>query len=74
MHEGKQYNITLRWDEQEHIYIASADDIPGVTGKGNTREHALAAMQDALRWWVESASEGTRPPETPAEPDNQQHR
>lgn len=71
MHEGTQYNITMRWDEQEHMYIASADDIPGVNGKGNTREHALTALQDALRWWMESGSEGTRPPETHPEPENQ---
>ena len=71
MHEGQQYNISLRWDEKEHTYIASADDLPGVIGKGNTRENALAAVQDALRWRMESASEGTRPPETP---ENQSQR
>ncbi|HLW03421.1 MAG TPA: type II toxin-antitoxin system HicB family antitoxin [Ktedonobacterales bacterium] len=71
MQEGKQYNISLRWDEKEHTYIASADDLPGVTGKGNTREHALAAVQDAIRWWLESGSEGTRRTESPAEPENQ---
>ena len=60
MAEGKQYAISLWWSEEEHTYIAQADDLPGVTGKGDTKEHALAAVQDAIRWRLEAPTEGTR--------------
>jgi predicted RNase H-like HicB family nuclease len=60
MAKGKEYQITLRWSEEEHAYIAQADDLPGVTGKGDTKEHALAAVQDAIRWWLDAPTEGTR--------------
>ncbi len=72
MNEGKQYHLTLRWSEDQHSYIATVDELPGVAGKGTTRELAIAAAQDAIRWRLESATEGTRPP--PAENEqNPQH-
>ena len=71
MHESQQYNITLHWDEQQHTYIAEADDLPGVTGKGNTRENAIAAVEDAIRWWLESATEGTQPSQAQEGPKDQ---
>jgi predicted RNase H-like HicB family nuclease len=71
MSKSKKYNITLGWNEEQHIYIAQADDIPGVIGKGKTREDALVALQDAIRWWLETATEGTVPPSSPDAPDPQ---
>jgi predicted RNase H-like HicB family nuclease len=62
MAEGKQYRISLWWSEEQHAYIAQADDLPGVTGKGDTKEHAVAAVEDAIRWRLEASTEGTHPP------------
>ena len=64
---GNEYPITLRWSEEQHTYIATVDDLPGVEGKGHTRETALGAVQDAIRWWLEAATEGTRPSPTQTE-------
>ncbi len=71
MSEGKQYTITLRWNEEQHSYTAQADDIPGVIGKGKTREDALVALQDAIRWWLEAATEGTAPASSSDAPEFQ---
>ena len=71
MSKGKKYNITLGWNEEQQTYIAQADDIPGVSGKGKTREDALVALQDAIRWWLEAATEGTVPPSQPDKPEPQ---
>ncbi len=62
MAEGKQYRVTLWWSDEEQTYIAQADDLPGVIGKGNTKENALAAVEDAIRWRLEAPTEGTYPP------------
>jgi predicted RNase H-like HicB family nuclease len=62
MSEGKAYDITLRWNAEQWAYLATVDELPGVEGTGRTREEALAAVQDAIRWRLESATEGTRPP------------
>ena len=70
MHQGKQYNITLRWNEEQRTYRATVDDLPGVEGIGGTREEALAAVQNAIRWRLEAATEGTRPPATQQEPES----
>lgn len=71
MSESKKYTITLGWNEEEQTYIAQADDIPGVIGKGKTRDDALVALQDAIRWWLEAATEGTAPPSSPDAPEPQ---
>ena len=61
MHGDKQCAITLRWDQHQRTYVAEATDFPGVAGKGRTREEALAAVQDAIRWQAEAATEGSPP-------------
>lgn len=71
MSEGKKYSITLGWNEEQQSYIAQADDIPGVIGKGKTREAALVALQDAIRWWLEAATEGTVPASSQDAPESQ---
>ncbi len=71
MSEGQPFTITLRWDAELHASIAEATDLPGVTGKGRTRAEALAAVQEAIRWQAEAATEGIPPapgqPETDAQ-------
>ena len=71
MADGKQFAISIWWSEEQHVYIAQADDLPGVMGKGDTKEDALAAVQDAIRWRLEAQTEGTRP-DTPSEGQPQQ--
>ena len=68
MSESKQFDITLRWDKQQHTYIAEATDFPGVVGKGATHEEALAAVKDAIRWHAEAATEGIPPSPPKSEP------
>ncbi len=71
MSEGQPFNITLRWDAELHAYIAEATDLPGVTGKGSTRAEALAAVQEAIRWQAEAATEGIPPTPPQSEGETQ---
>lgn len=64
MSGGKPFNITLRWDKEQQVYLAEVTDCSGVVGKGTTREEALVAVKDAPRWHAEAATEG-RPPCSP---------
>lgn len=72
MSGDKQFDITLRWDQHQHTYVAEATDFPGVVGKGSTHEEALAAVKDAIRWHAEAATEGR--PSTPSQSEREAHR
>lgn len=67
MSEDNTYDITLRSDEQQHLTIAKVTGLPGVVGKGHTREEAIAAVKEAIRWQAEAATEGHHPTVSPGE-------
>jgi predicted RNase H-like HicB family nuclease len=60
--EQDTYTILLRWSEDQHIYLGQVPDLIGVEGTGSTYEEALAAVQEAIRWWRKMSGEGSSSP------------
>ncbi len=42
-------------------YLASVPELPGCMSDGETREEAVAAIQDAIEAWIEEAERLGRP-------------
>jgi predicted RNase H-like HicB family nuclease len=62
MSENDHFSIILRWSEAQHVYLGQVQDLIGVEGTGTTYEEALAAVQEAMRWWHERSGEGSSSP------------
>ncbi|MGE5573653.1 MAG: toxin-antitoxin system HicB family antitoxin [Bacteroidota bacterium] len=50
------YRMSVVKDESG-TYLASAEELPGCMTEGDTREEALANLEDAMRGWIELALE-----------------
>ncbi|MDI7247559.1 MAG: toxin-antitoxin system HicB family antitoxin [Bacillota bacterium] len=49
--------------EESGAYLASVEELPGCMTEGDSREEALAKLQDAMRGWIELAlQDGDRVP------------
>jgi predicted RNase H-like HicB family nuclease len=44
-----RYEIDIFWSEEDEAYIAVVPDLPYCSAWGETREEALAQVQDAIR-------------------------
>lgn len=53
--------------EESGAYLASVDELPGCMTEGDTREKALANLDDAMRGWIELALEDGDPIPEPKE-------
>ena len=49
---GKQYLVTVEWDDEASVYVATSDDVPGLVAEAPTldeiREKVLALVPDLL--------------------------
>jgi len=52
-----KYQLSIAWSERDAAYVASVPNLPGCMAHGRTYEGALANIQDAMRLWVDTASE-----------------
>lgn len=55
MESEQTYQILLTWSERQQAIVAEAPEIPGCAAIGATYEAALAAIQEALHRWIETA-------------------
>lgn len=51
------YEIILYWSEEDGVFVAEVPELPGCMAHGKTQEVALANAKDAMRLWIETASE-----------------
>jgi predicted RNase H-like HicB family nuclease len=55
------YEIDIFWSDEDEAYIAVVPDLPYCSAWGETREEALAQVQDAIRGHVEVRRDTGRP-------------
>ena len=60
-----RYEVVLYWSESDEAFIAEVPELPGCAADGATYAEALAAVEVAIREWIEAATELGRPIPTP---------
>jgi predicted RNase H-like HicB family nuclease len=50
----QSYPTLVFWNPEDGGYIAKAPDLPGCSAFGETREEAIAALDDAIDAWIEA--------------------
>ena len=52
-----RYSVTIQYDANDRIYIASIPELKGCKAHGDTKEQALEEIKVALELWLEVAEE-----------------
>ena len=52
-----QYEVIIYWSEPDQAFVAEVPELNGCFSHGATHEAALAAAQDAVALWVDTAKE-----------------
>ena len=52
-----KYEVIIYWSDEDQAFIAEVPELPGCSAHGSTQEGALASAQDAIRLWIDTASE-----------------
>ena len=59
---AKQYVVTVEWDDEARVYVATSDDVPGLVAEAPTldqiREKVLALVPDLLESNAHLMSDG----------------
>lgn len=55
-----KYDILLRWEKRDRVFVAEVPELPGCLAHGQTRQMALQAAEKAIVLWVQSAKEEGR--------------
>ena len=61
-----KYPITIRWSDEDSVFIARAPDLPGCMAHGDTQADAAAEIQTAIALWVDTAAEFGDPIPSPS--------
>ncbi len=51
------YTVTIFWSDEDQAFIAVANELPGCSAFGDTREEALREIKTAIRLWLDVAHE-----------------
>jgi len=52
-----KYEVIIYWSEEDGAFVAEVPELPGCAAHGPTQESALAATQEAIQLWLETAKE-----------------
>jgi len=52
-----KYEVIIYWSEEDQVFVAEVPELPGCSAHGTTHEAALANAQDAIRPWIDTATE-----------------
>ena len=52
-----RYPINLYWSQEDRCWLAEVPDLYPCMSHGDTREQALANIEDAIEGWLETAQE-----------------
>ncbi len=53
----RKYGIWIYWSADDNAYIAEVADLPGCMAEGSTQQAALAAAEEAIESWIDTARE-----------------
>ena len=56
-----KYRKIIYWSEEDQAYIVKVPELPGCFADGPTQEAALAAAEEVIGGWIETARELGRP-------------
>jgi predicted RNase H-like HicB family nuclease len=57
----KHYHINLFWSVADDCWIADVPDLKSCSALGDTPEHALAEVREAMTAWLEAATAADLP-------------
>jgi predicted RNase H-like HicB family nuclease len=52
-----KYGVIIYWSEEDQAFVAEVPELPGCGAHGPTKEAALASAQQAIRLWIDTATE-----------------
>lgn len=52
-----QYEIRIRWSDEDHAFVARVPELPGCMAHGSTRGTAQENIEQAIALWLETAGE-----------------
>jgi len=58
-----KWRIVVEYDEEAHSYAAYCPELPGCCSAGDTKEEALANMQEAIALYLEPSPLALKPQE-----------
>ena len=50
-----RFEIIIYWSDEDHAFVADVPELPGCMAHGDSQEHALAEVKEAMVLWIESA-------------------
>ena len=53
----RKYGISIYWSADDNAYIAEVADLPGCIADGETHQAELAAVEEAIEAWIDTARE-----------------
>ena len=60
-----KYEIIVYWSQDDDAFVAEVPELPGCSAHGGSYESALANIEEAMLFWLDTAREDGRPiPET----------
>lgn len=51
-----RYEIDIRWSDEDNAFVASVPELTGCMADGPTYREALAAAEEAIAHWIETAT------------------
>ena len=55
-----RFEIIIYWSDEDHAFVADVPELPGCMAHGDSQEHALAEVKEAMVLWIESAQANGR--------------
>lgn len=52
-----QYEILIRWSDEDRAFVAGVPELPGCMAHGSTRATARENIEQAIELWLETAGE-----------------
>lgn len=56
-----KYEMIIYWSKEDHAFVAEVPELPGCMADGKTYQEAVAAAEQAVEEWIETARELGRP-------------
>lgn len=57
---GYKYELIVYWSAEDTVFVADVPELPGCMVHGSTPAEAVAAAQDAIALWIDTALEDNR--------------